>query len=108
MAIIPGIGTLRSLARDGSLISASALGIDQAAIEGNYAPGILDVGVVDGELYGIMVKLNSKATIFYSPERFTEMGVEPAATWDDLLALTEDIKAAAARHGRWAPATAGR
>jgi alpha-glucoside transport system substrate-binding protein len=96
VAIIPGIGTLRSLARDGSLISMADLGIDRADIEGNYAPGILDVGVVDDELYGIMVKLNSKATIFYSPDRFGEMGVEPAETWDDLLALTEDIKAAGA------------
>ena len=94
VAIIPGIGTLRSLARDGSLVPMSDLGIAQSDIEGNYAPGILDVGVVDDELYGIMVKLNSKATIFYSPERFDEMGVAPAETWDDLLALTEDIKTA--------------
>ena len=94
VAIIPGIGTLRSLARDGSLISMADLGIEQADIEGNYAPGILDVGVVDDELYGIMVKLNSKSTIFYSPERFADMGVAPAEDWDGLLQLTEDIKAA--------------
>lgn len=92
VAIIPGIGTLRSLARDGSLISISDLGLNQADFEGNYAPGILDVGVVDDELYGIMVKLNSKATIFYSPERFADMSVEPAETWDDLMALTQSIK----------------
>jgi hypothetical protein len=72
----------------------SELGIDQGSIEGNYAPGILDVGIVDDELYGLMVKLNSKATIFYSPERFEEMGVEPAEDWDGLLQLAEDIKAA--------------
>ena len=96
VAIIPGIGTLRSLAREGSLISLSELGIAQADIEGNYAPGILDVGVVDEELYGIMVKLNSKSTIFYSPERFAELGVEPAEDWDGLVQLTEDIKAAGA------------
>ena len=96
VAIIPGIGTLRSLARDGSLVSMDDLGIVREDIEGNYAPGILDVGVVDGELYGVMVKLNSKATIWYSPERFAEMGVEPAEDWDGLLQLTEDIKAAGA------------
>lgn len=97
VAIIPGIGTLRSLARDGSLISMADLGISQSSIEGNYAPGILDVGVVDSELYGIMVKLNSKATIWYSPDRFTTLGVSaPAATWDDLLTLTKDIKDAGA------------
>lgn len=95
VAIIPGIGTLRSLARDGSLIPLSELGIEQSAIEGNYAPGILDVGVVDDELYAVMVKLNSKAAIWYSPERFDTMGVSaPAETWDDLVALTDDIKAA--------------
>jgi alpha-glucoside transport system substrate-binding protein len=96
VAIIPGIGTLRSLARDGSLVSIDDLGIDRAAIEGNYAPGILDVGVVDDELYGLMVKLNSKSTVWYSPERFEEMGVEPPEDWDGLLQLTEDIKAAGA------------
>jgi ABC-type glycerol-3-phosphate transport system substrate-binding protein len=95
VAIIPGIGTLRSLSRDGSLIPMSELGIDQADIEGNYAPGILDVGVVDDELYGIMVKLNSKAAIFYDPQRFEELGVSaPAETWDDLVALTDSIREA--------------
>jgi alpha-glucoside transport system substrate-binding protein len=93
VAIIPGIGTLRSLARDGSLIPMSELGIDQADIEGNYAPGILDVGVVDDELYGIMVKLNSKAAIFYDPSRFEELGVTaPAETWEDLVALSDSIR----------------
>ena len=96
VAIIPGIGTLRSLARDGSLVSIDDLGIDRASIEGNYAPGILDVGVVDDELYGLMDKLNSKSTVWYSPERFEEMGVEPPEDWDGLLQLTEDIKAAGA------------
>ena len=95
VAIIPGIGTLRSLARDGSLVSMADLGIDRSAIEDNYAPGILDVGVVDDELYGIMVKLNSKAAVWYSPERFEEMGVSaPAEDWEDLVALSEDIAAA--------------
>jgi alpha-glucoside transport system substrate-binding protein len=96
VAIIPGIGTLRSLARDGSLISMADLGINQGDIEDNYAPGILDVGVVDDELYGIMVKLNSKSTIFYSPERFDEMGLDADAIADfaDLETLADDIKTA--------------
>jgi alpha-glucoside transport system substrate-binding protein len=97
VAIIPGIGFLRSFARDGSLIPLADLGIERDAIEGNYAPGILDVGVVDDELYGMMVKLNSKACIWYSPERFEELGVSaPAEDWDDLVQLTDDITAAGA------------
>jgi alpha-glucoside transport system substrate-binding protein len=93
VAIIPGIGTLRSLARDGSLIPLNQLGIDRNEIEDNYAPGLLDVGVVDGNVFALMVKMNSKAAIWYDPQRFATMGVAPAETWDDLVALSSDIAA---------------
>ena len=92
VAIIPGIGFLRSFARDGSIIPLSELGINREDIEANYPPGLLDVGVVDDELYAVMVKLNSKATIWYDPSRFSELGVEPVETWDDLVQLTNDIR----------------
>ena len=93
VAIIPGIGFLRSFARDDLLVPLSELGIDRAAIEENYAPGILDVGTVNDELVALMVKLNSKGTIWYKPPSFEENGYEVPATWDDLLALTEQMKA---------------
>jgi ABC-type glycerol-3-phosphate transport system substrate-binding protein len=94
VAIIPGIGFLRQLARDESIIPLEDMGIEVSEIEGQFAPGLLDYGNVDDTQYAFMAKLNSKATIFYSPERFTEMGVEPATTWDELVTLTDDIKAA--------------
>lgn len=94
VAIMPGVGFLRQLAREDSVIPLSDLGIEVSDIEGQFSPGLLDYGNVDGEQYAYMVKLNSKATIFYSPERFEEMGVEPAEDWDGLLQLTDDIKAA--------------
>ncbi|HEV8544728.1 MAG TPA: extracellular solute-binding protein, partial [Candidatus Limnocylindrales bacterium] len=62
VSILPGIGFLRHFAKDGSIKKIADLGIDGAALEPNYAPGILDIGKVDGELYGIMVKFNSKST----------------------------------------------
>jgi alpha-glucoside transport system substrate-binding protein len=94
VAIIPGIGFLRQLARDESLIPLADMGIELSEIEGQFAPGLLDYGNVDGEQVAFMAKMNSKATIFYSPERFTDMGVAPATTWDELVALTDAIKAA--------------
>jgi alpha-glucoside transport system substrate-binding protein len=93
VAIIPGIGFLRRFARDESLIPVSELGIDRAAIEANYAPGILDIGTVDDELYGIMVKFNSKSTMWYRPDTFEELGVEPPEDWEGFKALIEEIKA---------------
>jgi alpha-glucoside transport system substrate-binding protein len=96
VAIIPGIGFLRRFARDGSIIPLSDLGIERDAIEANFAPGLLDVGVVDDEFYAIIVKLNSKATIWYDPSRFEELGVEPADSWDGLVQLSSDIAAGGA------------
>jgi len=93
VAIIPGIGFLRRFARDGSIKKISDFGIDVASIEGNYAPGILDIGKVDGEQYAIMVKFNSKSTMWYRPDVFKELGVEPAADWDAFKKLVSDIKA---------------
>lgn len=94
VAIVPGIAFFRQLAAEGSLIPLSDLGIELADIEGQFAPGLLDYGNVDDVQYAFMAKLNGKASIFYSPERFEDMGVTPAETWDDLVQLTEDIKAA--------------
>ena len=94
VAIIPGVGFFRQLATEGSLIPLSDLGIELADIEGQFAPGLLDYGNVDDVQYAFMAKLNGKASIFYSPDRFTDLGVEPVETWDDLVALTDDIKAA--------------
>jgi len=92
VAIIPGIGFLRSFARDGSIKKIKDLGLDPASLASNYAPGILEVGHVDGEQYGIMVKYNSKSTFFYRPDKFKDLGVEVPKTLDDLKSVVTAIK----------------
>lgn len=94
VAIVPGVGFFRQLALEDALIPLSELGIELSDIEGQFAEGMLDYGNVDGEQYGFMAKLNGKASIFYDPSRFSDLGVAPVETWDDLVALTDDIKAA--------------
>jgi len=96
VAIIPGVGFFRQLATEGSLISLSELGIELGDIEGQFAPGLLDYGNVDDTQYAFMAKLNGKAAIFYDPQRFADLGVAPAETWDDLVTLTDDLKGAGA------------
>jgi alpha-glucoside transport system substrate-binding protein len=93
VAIIPGIGFLRRFSRDGSIIKVADLGIDPASLEPNYAPGLLDIGKVDGQLYGIIVKLNSKSTVWYRPDKFTELGVSKPTDWAGFTKLLADIVA---------------
>ncbi|OJF10415.1 ABC transporter substrate-binding protein [Couchioplanes caeruleus] len=93
VAVIPGIGYLRGLVRDGLAKPLKNYGVERAAIEGNYPPGILDVGTVDSELYAVMLKLNSKATVWYKPESFRADGFQPPRTFADLVSVTKAYKA---------------
>ncbi len=92
VAIMPGLGFLRQFARSGGIKKISDLGIDPASLEGNYPPGILDPGKVDGELYGLMVKFNSKSTFWYRPDKLTAAGVSVPASWSDLKAALDTLK----------------
>ncbi len=86
VAIIPGIGFLRRFAKDGSIVKVADLGIDTAALQANYAPGILEIGTVAGDLYAIMVKFNSKSTFFYRPDKLAAAGVAVPTDWDSFKA----------------------
>jgi alpha-glucoside transport system substrate-binding protein len=92
ISILPGIGFLRHFAKDGSIKKISDLGIDPASLEAGYAPGILDVGKVNGDLYAIMVKFNSKSTLWYRPDQFTTAGVTPPKTWADFKTALATLK----------------
>jgi alpha-glucoside transport system substrate-binding protein len=93
VAIIPGIGFLRQFARQGSLKKVSDLGIDPNGLKPNYPPGILEIGQVDGTQYAIMVKFNSKSTMWYRPDKFKTLGVQPPADYNAFVKLLGDIKA---------------
>jgi len=93
VAILPGIGFLRRFAKDGSIKKVSDLGIDTAALKSNYAPGILDIGSVGGDLYAIMVKFNSKSTVWYRPDKLKAAGVDIPKDWDAFSAALKTLVA---------------
>ena len=93
VAIMPGIGFLRSFAKDGSIKDFASLGIDTSSLAANYAPGILEIGQVDGKQYGLMVKFNSKSTVFYRPDVFKTAGATEPKTWDEFKATIDALKA---------------
>ncbi len=87
VAIMPGLGFLRQFARSGGIKKISDLGIDTTALESNYPPGLLDPGKVDGDLYGLMVKFNSKSTFWYRPSKVSTT----PKTWDDLKGTLDSL-----------------
>jgi len=93
VSIMPGIGFLRRFAADGSIKKIKDLGIDPASIAGNYAPGILEIGKVGEDQYGIMVKFNSKSTFWYRPQKLKDAGVDVPKDWDALKDVISKLKA---------------
>jgi alpha-glucoside transport system substrate-binding protein len=97
VAIIPGVGILRTFAADDLLIPLADLGIDDAALETAYAENLaetgLNVGKVGDTAYALMVKLNSKSTVWYRPDLFSEGGYEPPASYEDWVTLADQIAA---------------
>jgi ABC-type glycerol-3-phosphate transport system substrate-binding protein len=94
VALVPRPGMVAELARAGNLVplvnaDGSAGLLEMSQLTDNYGQAFIDLGTVDGAVYGILAKANSKSTIWYKPASFAEIGVEPPATWDELIAVQQ-------------------
>jgi alpha-glucoside transport system substrate-binding protein len=90
VAIIPRPGIVQDLANEGSLISLEDLGLDPDQINENYGEAWTNLTTVDGTTYGVVAKANSKSVVWYRPD---DNKVRPVETWDELVQLTEQLKA---------------
>ena len=62
-------------------------------IEEGYSQSWLDLGTVNGKLYGLFFKGGNKSTVWYNVHAYEDAGVEPAETWADFLSNSDTIKA---------------
>ncbi len=95
VAILPNPGQMVELANDGELVALDSF-LDMNLIESQYAQGWLDLGTVNGKLYGIFMKADSKSTVWYDPKVFQANGWTVPETWDDMIALSDTILAGGA------------
>lgn len=65
----------------------------RALVDEYWAEGWADYATVDGVFYGAPMSANMKSLVWYSPSYFEENGFEIPQTWDELLALTDEIAA---------------
>ncbi len=94
LALIAQPGVMAEYARAGQLVplvhaNGRAGLLSSDVLAGNYNPGIVDLGTVDGTVYGILAKANSKSTIWYKPASFQKLGIEPPRTWNELMAIQD-------------------
>lgn len=83
VAVVGQPALMQQLARDGALVP---LGEDAAAaVADNYAQDWIDLGTVDGELYGVWFKAANKSTVWYNADVWDEAGAEAPEDWDGFL-----------------------
>jgi alpha-glucoside transport system substrate-binding protein len=87
ITMMPSVGSLTQY-KD-SLIPLADLGANLD----NYDPSWISLGTVDGQVLGIFVKSDIKSTVWYSPAEFQAAGYDVPTTWEDFLALMDQIKA---------------
>lgn len=61
-------------------------------IRENFPEGAYELATFDGDLYGFLFKAANKSTIWYNVELFEQAGVEPPATWDELLETADTLR----------------
>ncbi len=93
IALYPQPGALVQQAEEGNAIALEDLGFDIAELEATFGTYLLSLGEVDGKHYGLPTNANLKSLIWYPQPAFEDAGYEIPETWDDLLALSDQIVA---------------
>jgi len=92
VAFTPQPGTICSFADEGALVSLEDMGFDIAAMEAQHSAYWMGLGVcADGNHYGIPWFPNFKSVVFYHEPTFTKMGYEIPETYEDMVALSQQI-----------------
>jgi alpha-glucoside transport system substrate-binding protein len=92
VAFTPQPGTICSFAEEGALVSLEEMGFDIAQMEEDHSAYWMGLGECDdGQHYGIPWFPNYKSIVFYHEPTFEEMGYEIPETYEDMVALSQQI-----------------
>jgi alpha-glucoside transport system substrate-binding protein len=93
LAAAPQPGAIPGLVESGSLTSLEDLGMDVDALTDLVGESFMALGEVDGKHYGVPTNINLKSMVWYPKDDFDAAGYEVPETWDDMIALSDQIVA---------------
>lgn len=88
LTVMPNPGQMREFAAMGDLIP-----LNDIVDLGDHPKAFLDLGTFEGRIYGLFISADIKSLVWYSPRAFADAGYEIPTTWDELIALSEQIVA---------------
>jgi alpha-glucoside transport system substrate-binding protein len=88
----PQPGLMADFARDGFLVDLTSF-IPLSDMQAQYAQSWIDMLTVDGKVYGVWHGVDVKSLVWYPKAAFEAAGYEVPQTWDELIALSDQIVA---------------
>lgn len=85
-------GLMRTLAENGHLVALDGW-MDTDQLAADFGDAWLEMTTADGATYGITWGAFTKSVVWYPAKAFEAAGYEVPTTWDDLIALSDEIKA---------------
>ena len=90
VALFPQPGIMRDLAEQDLLLDLSDV-VDSGDLDA-MIQGVVETGQVDGTQYALPMSINVKSIVFYPKGPFEAAGYEIPETYDDLVALSDQIQ----------------
>jgi len=92
IAFFPQPGLLQTVVRDtGAVVPVPEPAVAQ--VDEWFNEAWKEYGSVDGTFYAAPLGSNSKSFVWYSPSAFEENGYEVPETWEEMIALSDEIAA---------------
>ena len=88
----PQPGLMADFARSGFLVDLGQF-LTEEHMQQQYAQDWIDLGTVDGTLYGVWHNADVKSLVWYPKDDFDAAGYEVPQTWDEMIALSDQIVA---------------
>ncbi len=92
VVMFPQPGLMADLARQGQLVDLSTV-MDVGNLASNYSDAWIDLGTVDDTLYGVWYRASLKSLVWYPVPAFEEAGYTIPETWDEMIALSDQMVA---------------
>ncbi|MFP4513379.1 MAG: ABC transporter substrate-binding protein, partial [Acidimicrobiales bacterium] len=91
IAAVPQPGAIPDLVERGEIVSLEDMGFDIDELNDTFGESFVALGEYEGQHYGLPTNINLKSMVWYPKEEFDAAGYTVPETWDELIALSDQI-----------------
>ena len=92
VSVMPNPGQMAEFAKKGELVDLATF-MNMEMLKEEYSDAWLSLGSYQDKLQAIFISADLKSLVWYSPKAFANAGYEVPSTWDELMALSDQMVA---------------